>query len=115
MVFVSTSVRTYKANPMSAVRKLYYDVIGSLAEVKLLKNFTGFGLYDQEVIATLRGIGDPYPYFRGVICDLGFVTAEIEYVQPTRKRGITKNSFYTLYDVARRRLTNHSKVQLRRQ
>ena len=65
------------------------------------------------MIEILRGIGDPYPYFRGLICDIGFETAEIEYVQPLRKRGITKNNFYTLYDMAMLGLTNHSKVPLR--
>lgn len=112
-VVVGIKAGSDEAKPMYAARKLYYDVIGSLADVKLLKNFTGFGLYDQQVIATLRDIGDPYPYFRGLICDLGFATAEIEYVQPIRKRGITKNNFYTLYDMAMLGLTNHSKVPLR--
>ena len=112
-VVVGIKAGSDEAKPMYAVRKLYYDIIGSLADVKLLKNFTGFGLYDQEVIATLRDIGDPYPYFRGLICDLGFAAAEIEYVQPIRKRGITKNNFYTLYDMAMLGLTNHSKVPLR--
>ena len=35
------------------------------------------------------------------------------YSQPTRKRGITKNNFYTLYDMAMLGITNHSKVPLR--
>jgi polyisoprenyl-phosphate glycosyltransferase len=112
-VVVGIKAGSDEAKPMYAARKLYYDVIGKLADVKLLKNFTGFGLYDKEVIETLRGIGDPYPYFRGLICDIGFETAEIEYVQPVRKRGITKNNFYTLYDMAMLGLTNHSKVPLR--
>jgi hypothetical protein len=56
---------------------------------------------------------DPYPYFRGIISELGFERAEIEYVQPSRKRGFTKNNFYTLYDLAMLGITNHSKVPLR--
>jgi hypothetical protein len=35
------------------------------------------------------------------------------YDQPTRKRGITKNNFYTLYDLAMLGITNLSKVPLR--
>ena len=34
-------------------------------------------------------------------------------VQPNRKRGLTKNNFYTLYDLAMLGLTSHSKVPLR--
>ena len=70
-------------------------------------------MYDQKVIETLRGIEDPYPYFRGLICDIGFERAVIEYVQPSRKRGFTKNNLYTLYDMALLGITNHSKVPLR--
>lgn len=96
-----------------AVRKMYYSFVGRLSEIELVKNFTGFGLYDQQVIGVLREINDPYPYFRGLICDIGFERAVIEYLQPNRKRGFTKNNFYTLYDMAMLGITNHSKVPLR--
>jgi len=96
-----------------AIRKLYYNVIGKLSEINLIKNFTGFGLYDKKVIEILRQIDDPYPYFRGLICDIGYERAEIPYVQPARRRGFTKNNFYTLYDMAMLGITNHSKVPLR--
>ena len=112
-VVVGVKKGSEEAKPMYALRKLYYRVVGSLAEVKLIANFTGFGLYDKQVIEILRTIGDPYPYFRGLICDIGFEWAEVEYVQPVRKRGITKNNFYSLYDIAMLGLTNHSKVPLR--
>ncbi|HBA61364.1 MAG TPA: glycosyltransferase [Elusimicrobia bacterium] len=96
-----------------SLRKLYYNLVASMSEVELNKNFTGFGLYDQEVIKTLRKIDDPLPYFRGLICDLGYERAEIEYPQARRKWGFTKNNFYTLYDYAWLGITNHSKVPLR--
>jgi glycosyltransferase involved in cell wall biosynthesis len=65
------------------------------------------------VIEILKQIDDPYPYFRGMVSEIGFPSAEIEYRQPSRKRGITKNNFYTLYDMAMLGITNHSKVPLR--
>jgi polyisoprenyl-phosphate glycosyltransferase len=95
------------------VRGLFYRLIDRLSEVPLVRNFTGFGLFDRIVIDKLREIDDPYPYFRGLICDLGYARAEIPYVQPARRRGITKNNFYTLYDLAMLGITNHSKVPLR--
>ncbi len=94
-------------------RKTYYSILSKLADVELVRNFTGFGIYDREIIDILKTIEDPYPYFRGLICEIGFERAEIEYVQRSRKRGITKNSFYSLYDLAMLGLTNHSKVPLR--
>jgi glycosyltransferase involved in cell wall biosynthesis len=98
---------------MFSVRKLYYHLIGRLSEIEQIKNFTGFGLYDRSVIDILRTIDDPYPYFRGLICDIGFEIARIEYTQPARKRGLTKHNFYALYDMAMLGITNHSKVPLR--
>jgi glycosyltransferase involved in cell wall biosynthesis len=95
------------------IRKLYYYLIGRLSDIDLVKNATGFGLYDRAVVDAIRDIGDPYPYFRGLICDLGYRRALIPFTQPARKRGFTKNNFYTLYDMAMLGITNHSKVPLR--
>lgn len=94
-------------------RNLYYSVIGRLSSIEQIKGFMGFGLYDREVIDVCRRIDDPYPYFRGLIADLGYEIARFEYVQPARKRGLTKNNLYTLYDTAMLGITNHSKVPLR--
>lgn len=98
---------------MFALRRLYYATIGRIADVKLIPNFTGFGLYDRIVIELVRRIDDPYPYFRGMIADLGFEHAEVPFEQPLRRRGVTKNNFYTLYDIAMLGITGHSKIPIR--
>jgi glycosyltransferase involved in cell wall biosynthesis len=95
------------------LRNAYYRLVTRLAEVELLKNFTGFGLYDRCVMDILRSIKDPYPYFRGLISEIGFEKARIPYRQPARKRGISKNNFYSLYDMAMLGITTHSKLPLR--
>ena len=95
------------------VRKTYYNLINRLSEIELVKNATGFGLYDRRVVEDIRRVDDPYPYFRGLICDLGYDRALIPFTQPARKRGFSKNNFYTLWDMAMLGLTNHSKVPLR--
>lgn len=94
-------------------RRMYYKLVHRLADVDVIQNFTGFGLYDQAIISVCRSLDDPYPYFRGIIAEIGFATAKINYRQPTRKRGITKNNFYTLYDLAMLGFTSYSKVPLR--
>ncbi|MGZ4779307.1 MAG: glycosyltransferase family 2 protein [Thermoanaerobaculia bacterium] len=98
---------------MSRIRRSYYELLNRVANVKLVKNFTGFGIYDQEVIEGLRRLDDPYPYFRGLVADLGYSAATIDFRQPRRKHGITHNNFYTLYDLAMLGLTSYSKVPLR--
>jgi len=94
-------------------RKAYYNAIARLSDTQLLKNFTGFGLYDQAVVLKLREMEDPYPYFRGLIAELGYPLAKVSFVQPRRKRGFTKNNFYTLYDMAMVGFTSHTKIPLR--
>ncbi|SRR5258708_1208228 len=95
------------------VRKLYYEIVSRLADVDLLKNFTGFGLYDRVVMDQLRAWEDPYPYHRGMISELGYDIAKVPFKQPLRKRGFTKNNIFTLYDIAMLGLTSHTKVPLR--
>ncbi len=95
------------------LRTIYYRVLRSLSDVNLIENFTGFGLYDRKVMDIVREIDDPYPYFRGIVADLGFEVAKIIFTQPRRKRGLSKNNFYTLYDLAMLGLTSYSKVPLR--
>lgn len=95
------------------IRTLYYFFIGKVAEVKLTGHFTGFGLYDQEVIEILRKLDDPYPYLRGIISELGIKSAEVHYRQKQRQRGISSQNIYRLYDYAMLGITSHSKVPLR--
>lgn len=112
-IVVGVKSRSEESPLLSALRRGYYNLITHLSEIGLIKNFSGFGLYDRRVIEIIRKIDDPYPYFRGLICDIGLQRAEIEFTQPKRKRGVTKNNFYTLYDMAMLGITNHSKVPLR--
>lgn len=98
---------------MKCLRGIYYRTIGRISETRLIPNFTGFGLYDRSVIEIIRKIDDPYPYFRGLIADIGLPHAEVPFTQVRRKRGISKNNFYTLYDLAMLGITSHSKVPLR--
>lgn len=94
-------------------RRLYYRILRSLSDVPMIDNFTGFGLYDRKVIEILRELNDPYPYFRGLISDIGFDIGRIEFDQPRRKRGLSKNNFYTLYDLAMLGVVSYTKIPLR--
>jgi len=103
-----------KENPfMFFLRKIYYHTLAKFSEGGQIKNFTGFGLYDKSFIEAIRQIDDPYPYFRGLISEIGFQTTSVEYTQPKRMHGKTKNNFYTLYDIGMLGFVNHSKLPLR--
>ncbi len=112
-IVIAQKASTAETLGMSIVRKLYYGTIGRISDVKLIPDFTGFGLYDRSVVDALRALDDPYPYFRGMIAELGFEYATVLFDKPQRKRGITKNNFYTLFDMAMLGITSHSKVPIR--
>jgi hypothetical protein len=95
------------------VRKKYYRTVNRLSGVETYENFTGFGLFDRKVVETTKQMNDPYPYFRGIIAEIGMKRFEIPYDQSVRKRGVTKNKFYSVYDMAMLGITNLSKVPLR--
>jgi len=98
---------------MFKIRKLYYSTVNKLSKIDLIDNFTGFGLFDREVVEILRKLDDPYPYFRGLIPEIGLKIYQIEYDQPIRRKGITKNNFFTLYDIGMLGIVSHSLVPLR--
>src|SRR5258707_10039805 len=98
---------------MFAIRRFGYAVIDLLSEVKQVRNTTGFGLYDQTFVSVLRRLPDPYPYFRGIVAELGFRYATVPYTQPRRTRGVTKNNLYMLYDLGVQGIVNHSRIPLR--
>ena len=100
-------------NFMFSLRKLFYTSLNKISETKLSINTTGTGLFDKEVINRLKKINDPYPYFRGLISEVGFDIETIKFSQPLRKFGVTKNNFFTLYDLAMLGVVKHSRMPLR--
>jgi len=112
-IVIGVKPKSEESKLVFTIRRWGYYWINRIADVNLIKNFTGFGLYDKEIIKKLHEYDDPYPYFRGMIADIGFDIAEIPYQQPKRKKGFTKNNFYTLYDIGMLGITSYSKIPLR--
>ena len=96
-----------------SLRKLFYNFLNYLSEFELTKNTTGSGIFDKSVIEKLRQLNDPYPYFRGLINEIGIEIKTIKFNQPQRKYGVTKNNFSTLYDIAMLGIVKHSRKPLR--
>ena len=98
---------------MYFLRSCYYKLIKKVASTEQIEHFTGFGLYDKEFIDVLRDLKDPMPYFRGIISEIGYERKEINYEQPKRLRGKSKNNFFSLYDIGMLGITSYSKVAIR--
>jgi glycosyltransferase involved in cell wall biosynthesis len=112
-VVIGIKHKSHEHSMMFFIRRLYYKLVNHISDIPLIENYTGFGLYDREVVEAVRATGDRYPYFRGLIADLGYARAEIPYEQPRRSRGISKSNFYNLYELAMLGITSHSRVPLR--
>ena len=113
-IVIAVKHKSREFAPMFLVRKAFYWLVNRLSDdIETYENFTGFGLYDRQVIDLVRKFGDPYPYFRGMIAEIGLPHAEVLYEQQKRKSGKSKNDFYTLYDLAMLGITKLSKVPLR--
>jgi len=96
-----------------SLRKLFYNFLNKISDFELTKNTTGSGIFDKTVVEKLKMINDPYPYFRGLINELGIEIKTIKFNQPLRKFGRTKNNFSTLYDIGMLGIVKHSRKPLR--
>ena len=108
---VRTDTETSKVG--NFLRKAYYRLLNKASDIRLINDATGSGLYDQEVIKLLRSLNDPYPYFRGLLCEIGFPIATVSYTQQKRKLGSTTHNFFSLLNEALLGLVKHSKLPLR--
>lgn len=97
------------------LRTIYYKLMKNLSDVKMIEHFTGFGLYDKTFISLLKELDDPVPFIRGIVAEYGtgFNLVEVEYEQPKRRAGKTKNNFFTLYDASMLSITSYTKMGLR--
>ena len=95
------------------IKKMYYKFINSISDIPLLLDTTGAGIFDRKIIEELRKVNDPYPYFRGLVSEVTDDVKLLEFHQPKRSKGETKNNLYTLYDLGIVGIIKHSKIPLR--
>ncbi len=95
------------------LRKIYYKTLKKISDLNVIENANGFGLYDKDVIRIIEKLEDPYPYLRGMVCEIGLPITTIDYIQKKRNKGKSKSNFLHLYDVAILGLINNSIMPLR--
>lgn len=109
-IVVGIKTKSRESKIVYFFRSVYYKLIRRFSEVEQIEHFTGFGLYDKDFIKVLRELKDPEPYMRGIVAELGYERKEIEYEQPKRLYGKSKNNFYRLYDAAMLGITSYTKI-----
>jgi glycosyltransferase involved in cell wall biosynthesis len=112
-IVLAKKVLSEEHSLMFHLRNSYYVFLNKISEIPLTENCTGYGILDQKVVNILRQLDSPYPYLRGLLCEIGFPISLIPFNQPQRKKGKSKNNFYSLYDSAMSGIVNHSKLPLR--
>ncbi len=98
---------------MYLIRGMYYGILKKISETEHISQYDGFGLYDAVFIRQLRKLKDPMPYLRGIVSEIGYRHAEVEYTQELRKAGKSTFSFMKYYDVAMLGITSSSKIVMR--
>ena len=93
---------------MYFIRGMYYNLIKKMSDVSQIRQFTGFGLYDQSFIEILRTLHDPTPFMRGIVAEYAPDHVEIEYTQPKRRAGKTHNNFFSLFAAAMLSFTSYT-------
>ena len=94
-------------------RNIFYKIIKRLSNIEQFEHFIGFGLFDKKIIQILREFDDRTPYFRGLISEIGFDKAFVEYSQPPRMHGKSRHSFFDLFELSILGITSYSKMPLR--
>ncbi|MBU6396199.1 MAG: glycosyltransferase family 2 protein [Sphingomonadales bacterium] len=98
---------------LGAIRGLSYWMAKRFGDFQTIPNATGFGLYSRRVVDTLKALNEPEPFYRGLLVESGYSLETINYVRPPRRKGKSKNNFFTLLDFAVAGLTGSSKRLLR--
>ena len=113
-VVIAVKRKTQENLILSMIRDFYYYLLSRFSDTdNVIRDFIGFGLYDRKFMGALKLYQNPYPYFRGIVSEIGFRRAVVLFDQPARKHGQSKNNIFTLYDIAMTGFVNHSKLPLR--
>tara|TARA_A100001015_G_scaffold303408_1_gene393003 strand:- start:3486 stop:4418 length:933 start_codon:yes stop_codon:yes gene_type:complete len=101
----------------SKLRKIinwfYYKTMEIITEHGHIQNFIGFALYDRQIVNIFKQFSGNEPYVRGMINEIGFEKKLVNYNEPLRQKGYTKNNFFTLLSIFLGGLVNYSKTPLR--
>lgn len=82
---------TYKKSAIAKILSaLFYKFIKGVSSLKIKASTADFRLIDRKVVQELSHYSDRDLFLRGVISDLHYATAFIEYIAPARIHGSSK-------------------------
>jgi len=92
------------------IKDNYYKFLNILSNHNPDRNVIGSGIYSSKVVNVLREIYDPSPYLRGLIYEIGFNVKLLQFDQPKRYKGRSKNNFFSLLDYGILGIVKHTKI-----
>lgn len=95
------------------LKELFQKTLNRYTSTEMTFNSSGYGLLDASVVREMRKIKSIYPYYRGLINELGGEGSIVKYQHVNRKEGISKNNLLSLTDYALVGIVNYSKIPLR--
>lgn len=98
---------------LGTIREAAYALARRIGEYPIIRNATGFGLYDRRVVDAIAALKEPEPFFRGMLVETGHNIEIIPYARPLRRGGRSNNNFFTLLDFALSGLASSPKKLLR--
>lgn len=94
-------------------RDIYYKVIVSSSGQNLPEHAGEFLITRRHVIESILHTNQEYPFIRGLIALTSTKTSTIEYDWATRKKGKSKNNFWSLLDEALNGFVSVSRIPAR--
>ena len=91
----------------------FYRVFNIFSERAMPENVGDFRLFDREVVAALKQIGDKKRFNKEIFSWVGFKTAQVEFARPARAAGASRHSFWRLWNMALDGIFSASTVPLR--
>ncbi len=97
------------------LRQCFYKFIKLIedSECTVLSNYTGYGIYDKDIVKLMREYDNPNPYIKNFIAEIGFNPVRIPFKQLERNAGYTKHTFSILLDCLFSVLTNTSSFPIK--
>jgi len=98
---------------METIRCVYYRIISLISESEEIERANGFGLYDREVVDWIKKAGDPVPYVRNLVTELGYRPCVIPYTRRKRTGGKSSYNFFRYVEDAMTAMVTTSRLPLR--
>lgn len=114
-IAVGEKITSKESKLMWFIRQTFYKFIEMIEdeEKRVLRNYTGYGIYDKKIIQLMREYDNPNPYIKNFITEIGFDIVKIPFKQNKRIAGETKHTLKILFDCAFSIMTNASTFPIR--